>query len=129
MPKIQKYGIKFPLSIASGQRTLLDLDMSRAEKVRSELMHLIFTPRGQRLREPTFGSRLIQYIFNPNDGDTWGDVVTEIKEMVSTWVPDCSVQDISLENTDDGRGIVAHMKYTVSEIDGTVSTYNLDTTV
>lgn len=129
MPKIQKYGIKFPFNIISRNRSVLDANRSKAEMVKSELMHLIFTPRGQRLRQPNFGSRLIQFIFNPNDSETWGDIESEVKEMVSAWIPDCSVNDISVYDTDDGRGLVVALTYTVKESDGTTSTYQMATTI
>ena len=64
MAKEQKYGIKFPINVVSDDKTLFDLNYTRAESVKSEVMHLIFTPKGQRLRNPNFGTRLIQFIFN-----------------------------------------------------------------
>ena len=72
MAKEQKYGIMFPITVSSEDMTLFDLAHTRAEQIKSEIMHLIFTPKGQRLRNPNFGTRLIQFIFNPNDSETWG---------------------------------------------------------
>lgn len=127
MARRQKYGIRFPFNIISEEKTLLDLNQSKSDKIKSELMHCIFTPKGQRLRNPEFGSRLIQFIFNPNDGDTWGDIVSEIKTMVGKWVPDCSLQDIDIYETDDGLGLVASIKYTVREDDGSISSNRIIT--
>ncbi|MCD8208303.1 MAG: GPW/gp25 family protein [Bacteroidales bacterium] len=129
MPKFQKYGIKFPFNIISRERTLLDANKSKAEMVKSDLMHLIFTPRGQRLRQPTFGSSLIQFIFNPNDNESWGDVEAEVKDMVATWIPDCTVNELSAYETEDGRGLIVAITYSVTESDGTVSTYQLATPI
>lgn len=120
MARQQKYGIRFPFNIISDDKTVLDLNKTKNDKIKSELMHCIFTPMGQRLRSPDFGSRLIQFIFNPNDGDTWGDIVSELKTMVSKWVPDCSLQNIDIYETDEGRGLVADIKYTVKEDNGSI---------
>lgn len=125
MAKEQKYGIKFPINVVSEDRTLFDLNYSRADQVKSEIMHLIFTPVGQRLRKPTFGTRLIQFIFNPNDNDTWGDIVSEIKETVKMWVPDCSVKNVEVVESENGLQLFAKIQYTLSEMDGSQGNYEI----
>lgn len=127
MAKIQKYGIKFPITITSEEQTLFDLNYTRAEQVKSELMHLIFTPKGQRLRNADFGTRLIQYIYNPSDSDTWGDVVSEIKETVKMWIPDCNITEIEVAEADEGMTLAARIRYTLKESDGSVGTYEIIT--
>lgn len=125
MAKEQRYGIKFPINVSSEDMTLFDLSHTRAEQVKSELMHLIFTPRGQRLRKPDFGTRLIQFIFNPNDSQTWGDVVSEIKETVKMWIPDCNVQEVEVAEFEEGLTLYARIKYTLKEEDGSVGNYEI----
>lgn len=118
MAKTQKYGIAFPITIKSMDKTMLDLNKTRAEMVKSEIMHLLFTPKGQRLRSPNFGSRLIQFIFNPNDQDTWTDIVSEFKDMVKQWVPYCQIKDMTTDISPDGDGILVQVRYSVTERDG-----------
>ena len=89
--------------------------------IKSQLMHLIFTPVGQRLRKPMFGSKLIQFIFNPNDAQSWGDVVSEIKEMVAANIPNCNLGDIEIYESEDGRGLIADITYSVTSGGVTVS--------
>lgn len=125
MAKEQRYGIKFPINVSSEDMTLFDLSHTRAEQVKSELMHLIFTPRGQRLRKPDFGTRLIQFIFNPNDSQTWGDVVNEIKETVKMWIPNCNVQEVEVAEFEEGLTLYARIKYTLKEEDGSVGNYEI----
>lgn len=129
MSKRQQYGIKFPFSTISDKNTMLDTDMSYGEMVKSELIHCIFTPKGERLRCPEFGTRLIQYIFNPNDTDTWGDVLSEIKEAVSRWIPRCNLDDLQISESSDGVGLIATMSYTVKEENGSVNEYILSTNI
>ncbi|CCZ13218.1 putative uncharacterized protein [Prevotella sp. CAG:1092] len=113
MANIQRYGIKFPITILSSDNTLIDLNEEQSDEVYSQLIHLIFTPKGQRLRNPDFGTRLIQYIFNPNDSETWGDILMEIKETVSKYIPMCSIQQLEVEESENGIGLVVKMKYIV----------------
>lgn len=127
MAKTQKYGIKFPFNIVSEDKTLLDLNKSKAERVKSQLMHLLFTQKGQRLRSPEFGTNLIQFIFSPNDSQTWEDVKFDLKQSVKRWVPECILDDIEIYESDEGRGLVAAMKYSVIEPDKSLTTYELIT--
>lgn len=121
MAKRQHYGIKFPLTVNSFENTFFDLNQNAMDGIKSQIMHLIFTPVGQRLRKPTFGSKLIQFIFNPNDAQSWGDVVSEIKDMISANIPNCNLNDIQIYESEGGRGLIADIKYSVTSGDVSVS--------
>lgn len=123
MAKIQKYGIKFPITIKGEDKSLLDVSYSLGESVNSELMHVVFTPKGQRLRDPEFGTNLIQFIFNPNDSQTFEGVVTEVKEAIKRFIPNCKLNDINVYESEDGLGLYVQINYSVWE-NGAVSTYN-----
>lgn len=127
MAKIQKYGIKFPFGVTSEDKTLFDLNKSKADMVKSQLMHVLFTQKGQRIRQPEFGTNLIQFIFNPNDSQSWNDVKFELKDIVNRWVPDCNLDDIEIYENENGVGLVADITYSVSENNGTASVYELIT--
>ena len=128
MSKMQFYGIRFPINVDHDLRKLFDLNFSINEKVQSEIMHVIFTPKGQRLRNPDFGTNLIQFIFNPSDTQTWGDIVFEIKECVRKWVHNCTVNDVELTEVDNGYGLAVKIIYTLNN-DGSSSTYELITRI
>ena len=127
MAKTKYYGIKFPIQIVSETGKCLDLNTTKAEMVKSELMHVLFTPIGQRLRRPTFGTNLIQFLFNPNENETFSDVMLTLKQTVKKWIPDCSLEDIIIVETDDGLGLNAQIRYSVKEDDGSTSLYEIQT--
>lgn len=120
MARTQHYGIKFPFNIVSDEKTFVDLDRTPGDGIKSQIMHLIFTPMGQRLRRPLFGSKLIQFLFSPNDSQTWGDVVSEIKDMIKRNIPNCSLDEIKVYEINEGLGLVANIKYSVIENGNTV---------
>ena len=125
MAKTQRYGIKFPIKVESPYKTLVDLNTNKADRIKSDLMHLIFTPKGQMLRKPNFGTNLIQFIFNPNDSQTWDDVKYEIKEVVSQYIEDCTLVDIEIAEANEGMTLLAKMIFNVNEDDGSVTTHEL----
>lgn len=122
MPKIQKYGIKFPITVISEENSLFDTNTYQSDSVKSELLHIIFTPKGQRLRDPEFGTNLIQYIFNPNDTQTWDDVVSEVKDVTTKYLKDCKVNNIQVMEGEDGSELYVELTYSVWN-GGKISTY------
>ena len=126
MARTQKYGIKFPIKIES-KKTLLDLNETRADEVKSQLIHLIFTPQGQKLRDPLFGTNLITYLFSEmNERLTWDDIIFEIKDKVKKFISNCEVQDVTTEQVgDSGEGLAVTIKYTLIEKDGSTKAYEL----
>ena len=115
MAKRQHYGIKFPITIESFENTFFDLNLNPLDGIKSQIMHLIFTPIGQRIRKPLFGSKLIQFIYNPDDSQTWDDVVREIRDMIARNIPDCNIDDIKVYEVEDGLGLIASIKYSVTQ--------------
>ena len=114
MAKRQFFGIKFPFTNSEFTNFFVDANMDYKDKIRSQIMHVIFTPKGQRLRRPEFGTDLIRYIFEPNDTESWSAVKTEIIEAVSRWVPGCILNDIRVVQSDDnGREIYVRLDYSV----------------
>ena len=116
MSKIQHFGIAYPFRRDKFQNFYVDTNNSTAEKVRSQLMHIVFTPKGQRCRMPEFGTDLIKYIFEPSDDESWGSIKNEIAESVSRWVPNCIINDIRVvEETNGSNNIHVRIDYSVKK--------------
>ena len=79
-------------------------------------MHIVFTPKGQRIRNPEFGTDLIKFIFEPNDKITWESVKNEVTESVKRWATNISLNDIQIvKNEEDESEIYVRLDYSVSE--------------
>jgi hypothetical protein len=88
--------------------------MSEKDKIRSQIMHVVFTPKGQRIRNPEFGTDLIKYIFSPNDSQTWESIKNEIVSSVQRYVPGCVINNIRVVQSEDERAeIFVRMDYSV----------------
>lgn len=110
----QKYGIKYPFTLENDDELYMDLNMTKEESLKSRLLHVIFTPKGQRLRNPDFGTDLIKYIHEPSDETTYERLRHDITEQVYKYVPDVSFKDISIYNDDkseNGKIVIIH--YTI----------------
>ena len=114
MAVTQKYGIKYPFTSDNEDGTYLDLNDTFAEGVKSQVLHVVFTPKGQKLRDPDFGTNLIRYIYSPSDTITFNDVKTELTTQINKYVPSVEFRDVSIYNseTEEG-GIIVIVEYGV----------------
>lgn len=111
----QFYGIKYPFSEESDRLTFFDLDETKNDGIKSKILHIIFTPKGQRLRRPDFGTDLIRFIYEPNDGETWEMIKNQIRTQISMYLPEVTFNDISIIRNDeeDEHAIFVQVDYTV----------------
>lgn len=120
----QFYGIKYPFSEESERLTFLDMNETKEDSIRSMLLHIIFTPKGQRLRRPDFGTNLIKYIFESNDSQTWNNIKNEITNQVALYLPQVSFKDIKImHNTDEENSIYVQVSYEIN-INGKITDNN-----
>ena len=105
----QKYGIKYPFTSDNEDGTYLDLNDTFAEGVKSQVLHVVFTPKGQKLRDPDFGTNLIKYIFNPSDSITFNDVKTELTTQINKYVPSVEFRDVSIYKSQTEEGCIIVM--------------------
>lgn len=116
MVKKQYFGIKFPFISEGFQNFYVDANETVKDKVRSQLMHIVFTPKGQRIRLPEFGTDLIKFIFEPNEQITWESVKSEVSESVRRWANNISINDIQIvKNEQNESEIYVRLDYSVSE--------------
>ena len=116
MAKTQLFGIKYPFLVDDETGYYVAANKTVAEKVRSQLMHIVFTPKGQRIRNPEFGTDLIKFIFDQNDGMTWESVKAEVSESVSRWATNINLRDIQIvQSEEDDSQIFVRLDYSVTE--------------
>ena len=124
----QFYGITYPFSDDSDQNTLFDMNETRLESIKSMVLHIIFTSKGQRIRQPEFGTDLIKYIFESNDNSiTLGNVKDEIRRQISFYLPEVSFNNIKINNGSEigeDNTIFVEVDYSVKS-NGSVSNHNV----
>ncbi len=88
--------IEFPFK-DSDNGFFLQLTKTDAKAIRSDLMHLILTKKGERYFNPEFGTNLLRYIFEPNDAMTYSDIRTDIQTTVKRYIPNLEINDVIIE--------------------------------
>jgi phage baseplate assembly protein W len=91
------------------------LNESYADGIKSQVLHVKFTQKGQKLRDPEFGTDIVRYIYSPSDSLTFNEVKNEISEKITKYVPSVTFRDISIYNDENGdNGIIVMVEYSVS---------------
>ena len=111
----QFYGIKFPFTDVDVENYYVDLNKKQSEKVKSILMHVVFTPKGQKIRDPEFGTDLIKYIFEPNDSISWEGIKSEVSAAVNRYINGVTLKNIEImQNENNLNEIYVRLDYSVS---------------
>lgn len=116
MALTQRFGIRYPFTLENDDELYLDLNTTVDESLKSRLLHVLFTPKGQRLRNPDFGTDLIKYIHDPADETTYERLKNDIIQQVSKYVPDIIFKDLSIyndDNSENGKIVIIH--YTIKK--------------
>lgn len=112
----QYYGIKFPFTTNNLDGFFLDLNEKVEDKVASEILHVILTPKRSRIRKPEFGTDLAKYIFEPSDERTWESVKSEVMEAVSNYVANTTLDNIEVVTPDEEpNSIYLDLRYSVKK--------------
>ena len=91
------------------------LNSTDKDAIRSDLLHLLLTNKGERLYLPDFGSDLRKFIFEPNDAITHDQIRDNLNETIKRYIPNLFVNDVTFRNDDIQELIIVELKYTVTE--------------
>lgn len=115
MAATQFYGIKYPFTYDNEDLVHVDLNETYEDSIKSQLLHVIFTPKGQKLRDPDFGSDLIKYIYDPSDGTTFENIKSQIRSDVASRIPNVSFDDIQILESEDDHSKIVSIYYTIKK--------------
>ena len=94
----------------------LDLNSQDNAAIKADLMHLILTRKGQRLYNPDFGTDLLKFIFEPEDGMTLNQIKEEITTVVKRYLPKLQITQITVEeSTESAHAAVVRIDYTITD--------------
>ena len=91
------YGFILPLDNQSPNTSNWDLNYSSdVNIVASSIKMLLLTAIGERVMEPTYGTNIRDYIFDPNIQGINAVLTSSISQAVALWVPQVSVLSINV---------------------------------
>lgn len=110
------FGIRFPFTAKEDEKFFIDIESNPYLELKSDIMHMLFTPTGQRLRNPSFGTNLIKYIFEPMDSKTYTDIKNELQERINKYFPGVVILELTVtDSKDEKRQADVSIKYQFDE--------------
>ena len=94
----------------------LDLTETDAKAIKADLLHLLLTRKGQRLYNPEFGTRLLEYIYEPYDELTFSEVREEINTSVKRYLPQVNLDNLTVEPSPLSEyAVLVTIEYTITD--------------
>ena len=106
-------GIEFPIQ-EDLKGKYLSLTKTQKDRVKSNLINLITTMKGERWRKPDFGTNLPQYLFEPMDEQTYSDIRQEIIGTVTKHLSDVNIVNVELKADNETNFVGIKIGYTIS---------------
>lgn len=103
MPIVKNIPIGINLPIQSGKSGYFDQSTDTFTAMRMNIINLIRTVPGERRMNPTFGCRLWNIVFEPNDDFIPDKVGKIIKEDVARWIPGVTVNSVNVKYFEDDQ--------------------------
>lgn len=101
--------IDFPFHFDNRGRTALTDD---DDHIRDMIEQVLFTSPGERVNRPTFGSGLMQLVFQPNSNEFATTTQFLVQGALQQWLGDLiEVNDVDVES--DDSTLLVTIKYTV----------------
>ena len=79
----------------------LKMNTDAKQAIKSDLVHLLLTNKGERLYLPNFGANLRQYIFEPNDEISANAIKNEIYQAIKEFIPNLQVTELTVTPSED----------------------------
>ena len=84
-----------------------------ASAIKQAIVNLLLTNKGERLMNPTYGSDIRSYLFEPMDFGTANQIKNNIRDTIGTFEPRIRVLQISATPNFDDNGFDITMTYNV----------------
>lgn len=92
-------GLSFPMSLDQGRGIALS---GGGDDVEQSIRIILSTRPGERAKRPTFGCRLQEMVFRPNNSHTHQSIKDAIMEAIVQWEPRVRDLDVKVRgDTDD----------------------------
>lgn len=107
----RRTGLGLDLPIRRGNEGYFETNTRSLDQVRANLENVLLTRRGERLLRPDFGSRLYEFVFEPNASRLNKRVRDEIERVVERFIPYVNILDIDIERDDSLAAVLINISF------------------
>lgn len=96
--------VKLPL-VLSDTFGAYGLNTTFEDLAKQNLKMLILTNPGERMMNPAFGAGIRQFMFEPNNSNTYGNIVTAIRRQAEEYLPYIRIDDIQFGSPENSPSL------------------------
>jgi len=114
MAKESFINIRFPF-LDSEKGFFLDMTKQSKKAIKSDIMHLLLTNKGERYYSPEFGTDLKRFLFEPNIVSVQADIRSEIQKAIDKYIPNLKIDRLEVEPIEgQEHSVIVTLEYTVT---------------
>jgi phage baseplate assembly protein W len=98
---------------------------STKDQIKSNLINLLLTYKGERVLNPQFGADLPRLLFEPINNETLLNIENQIVTSVSTYIPEITITNIEITPDTDKNTIYVNVIYQL-KLSGTTDNIIID---
>jgi hypothetical protein len=98
---------------------------STKDQIKSNLINLLLTYKGERVLNPQFGADLPRLLFEPINNETLLKIENQIVTSVSTYIPEITITNIEITPDTDENTIYVNVIYQL-KLSGTTDNIIID---
>lgn len=104
---MKSFNITYPFMDDNETKSFVQMNQVTKDSYSSNLLLLLLTRKGERYYESDYGTNLLKYIFEPNDGVTSSQIEEEIRNTVSLYIPEVKITSVNFnwDYDEDGNPI------------------------
>lgn len=92
--------IKFPFK-DSQLGYYFDSNTLTTDAIKSDILHVLLTQKGERFLNPNFGTNLYKFLFEPNDDITLAEIKDEANSSLNYCMPNVQITKLESEISDN----------------------------
>jgi phage baseplate assembly protein W len=101
------------VAFSTGAHGLFSSIYTTPQQVKENLKSLLLTRIGERLMQPTFGTNLLNIIFEPNISDLKEDIVDLLTAPINYWIPSITIEAVDIITNEDDPTMIHNLKITI----------------
>ena len=111
-PSVPALGILLPITL--GNTGYFNQGFDILSQVKSNLINLILTKKGERIMQPDFGCDVHRLVFEQLTDDTLGEIKAAIQQSIKLWMPYLTINNVDVNQEDDLNIVTAAVSFTIN---------------
>tara|TARA_R110000868_G_scaffold152989_2_gene378259 strand:- start:185 stop:628 length:444 start_codon:yes stop_codon:yes gene_type:complete len=102
------------VAFSTGTHGLFSSIYTTPLQVKENLKSLLLTRVGERWMQPTFGTNLLNIIFEPAISELKDDIIDLLTAPINYWLPYVTIGDINIITNEDDPMMIYNLKITIN---------------